>query len=450
MYAYTGAKLFQSIEEKNEELAKGSLIESKHHFLDLVKTGIGSPLVDQKNWTKMVDRLLNYYVEDLATAASHGVDITDVTQHEYQSERKWDFWGSLFYAGTVFTTIGYGNFAPVTTEGKVATIVYGTVGIPLCLILLADLGNLITKIIKFFVKKIKKHLYVGSKKNLRDQWPPQDEIDSMTGKSSFVVLSFICILYFCCGAFMYKTWEDDWTYLDAVYFIFVSTSTIGFGDVLPSQPKKFIFTSIYIFIGLSLLSSGFTMIQELLESRISGAKRDLDCVLGIEKKEGESIHSTPASPEPTSSVRSSKHEGATSTTADMSQSVVDNQPQEVITTTLTQNMPVQPSPMPVVEETVTAQHDSSSLQAAPPSKRPENVRFKAKEFENNNLFFAPNSRYEESMKPSTRLRKPLATTWLGTANSANSSTSGDVKVNETKIVNLDDGVLSVEATIVLD
>lgn len=54
------------------------------------------------------------------------------------------------------------------------------------------------------------------------------------------------------------------------------------------------------------------------------------------------------------------------------------------------------------------------------------------------------------MKPSTRLRKPLATTWLGTANSANSSTSGDVKVNETKIVNLDDGVLSVEATIVLD
>lgn len=39
MYAYTGAKLFQSIEEKNEELAKGSLIESKHHFLDLVKTG---------------------------------------------------------------------------------------------------------------------------------------------------------------------------------------------------------------------------------------------------------------------------------------------------------------------------------------------------------------------------------------------------------------------------
>ena len=57
---------------------------------------------------------------------------------------------------------GYGNFAPVTPEGKVATIIYGTVGIPLCLILLADLGNLIAKIVKNGVKKVKKQLYAGT------------------------------------------------------------------------------------------------------------------------------------------------------------------------------------------------------------------------------------------------------------------------------------------------
>jgi len=72
----------------------------------------------------MVDRLLNYYVEDLATAASHGVDITDVTQHEYQSERKWDFWGSLFYAGTVFTTIGELNIIFLQPEDNYKFVFY--------------------------------------------------------------------------------------------------------------------------------------------------------------------------------------------------------------------------------------------------------------------------------------------------------------------------------------
>lgn len=64
----------------------------------------------------MVNRLLGYYVEDLSEAASHGVDITDVTQHEFESESKWDFWGSLFYAGTVFTTIGEGLNGTVIKE----------------------------------------------------------------------------------------------------------------------------------------------------------------------------------------------------------------------------------------------------------------------------------------------------------------------------------------------
>lgn len=65
-----------------------------------------------------------------------------------------------------------------------------------------------------------------SKKNMRELWPPQDEIDQMTGRSTFFVLNVLCFLYLFLGAYMYKTWEEDWTYLDAVYFIFVSTRQV--------------------------------------------------------------------------------------------------------------------------------------------------------------------------------------------------------------------------------
>ena len=39
IYSYLGAVLFQSIEQKYEQRAKGNLIDSKHHFLEHVNIG---------------------------------------------------------------------------------------------------------------------------------------------------------------------------------------------------------------------------------------------------------------------------------------------------------------------------------------------------------------------------------------------------------------------------
>lgn len=57
-------------------------------------------------------------------------------------ENSWTLTTSIFFTTTLLTTIGYGNQAPVTTQGRLICIFYALFGVPLILITVADLGNL--------------------------------------------------------------------------------------------------------------------------------------------------------------------------------------------------------------------------------------------------------------------------------------------------------------------
>ena len=56
---------------------------------------------------------------------------------------------------------GYGNVSPVTTVGRVITIIYALFGIPLCLCVLASVGRLLTRAIKFVWAFVRRFYYTG-------------------------------------------------------------------------------------------------------------------------------------------------------------------------------------------------------------------------------------------------------------------------------------------------
>ncbi|KAL4641117.1 potassium channel subfamily K member 18-like [Arapaima gigas] len=60
-----------------------------------------------------------------------------------QRPHRWNFFGSLFFCCTVFTTVGYGEMFPVTLPGKLFCIVYAMVGIPLMLLVITDVGDIL-------------------------------------------------------------------------------------------------------------------------------------------------------------------------------------------------------------------------------------------------------------------------------------------------------------------
>lgn len=51
----------------------------------------------------------------------------------------------------------------------------------------------------------------------------------------YAISAVICLgIYFAVGASLLLIWEEDWTFFDGYYFCFITMSTIGFGDLVPS------------------------------------------------------------------------------------------------------------------------------------------------------------------------------------------------------------------------
>ncbi len=94
--------------------------------------------------------------------------------------------------------------------------------------------------------------------------------ENFTPSPAFAII--VLVLYILIGAGMYGQWEK-WDYFDSAYFIFVSLTTIGFGDLIPHHPKFFISSSVYIFVGLTLVS---LVINTIIDTLKKGMKRAKD------------------------------------------------------------------------------------------------------------------------------------------------------------------------------
>lgn len=157
------------------------------------------------------------------------------------------------------------------------TMVYACIGIPLMLVTLQDFGKLlgfalgtVWKNFSNLVKKLKRrgrksrNLSVSSQQPF--QWSEGSQSD-LPLSVAFVLTIFWILL---CGG-IFRHWERDWTYIEAVYFMYISLTTIGLGDIMPVHISGMFAGFGLILVGLTLVSLLFDMIQQ----RISHYKRKL-------------------------------------------------------------------------------------------------------------------------------------------------------------------------------
>ncbi|XP_023290447.1 potassium channel subfamily K member 18 [Orussus abietinus] len=107
--------------------------------------GLQENVFSEKDWKAKVRVVLEGYQEVVVAAARNGYQGAD----SVEGTKQWSFAGAFLYSLTVITTIGYGNTCPNTAWGKVVTIVYAIVGMPLFLLYLSNIGDIFARSFKW-------------------------------------------------------------------------------------------------------------------------------------------------------------------------------------------------------------------------------------------------------------------------------------------------------------
>ncbi|KAJ3590635.1 hypothetical protein NHX12_008585 [Muraenolepis orangiensis] len=202
IYLLFGALVFSSIEGPVEERVRNDILTMQREFLN--QTGI--------NATALQDFLVKVF-----SANKYGVS---VLQNSSVSSN-WDLASSMFFANTLVTTVGYGHSTPLSDTGKAFSILYAVIGVPFTmLVLTASVQRLMYPLV-----------YAPVALFQRSGLGPRP-----ASTVHFALLLFVLALcFYVAPAFVFSTIEGSWSYLDAVYFCFMSLSTVGLGDFVPGE-----------------------------------------------------------------------------------------------------------------------------------------------------------------------------------------------------------------------
>ncbi|XP_036106942.1 potassium channel subfamily K member 16-like [Molossus molossus] len=192
----------------------------------------------------------------------------------------WTYSNSFLTSIITLTTIGCGTVFPQTPSGQMFCVVFAAIGIPLTIIIFKHIGSLIFQPFEKFGNYLK-HKGV-SEKNL-SLWKMVFFIT--TGSVLFLVLPPFFLMPL-----------ENWTYIEGIYYSFITISTIGLGDytivLRPSKQNQSITYTVLLlfwdFCGLAWIALLFNLITRFFyDMELKLSKDSTEIEVGKEEKKSD-------------------------------------------------------------------------------------------------------------------------------------------------------------------
>ncbi|KAM6973292.1 potassium channel subfamily K member 17-like [Aplochiton taeniatus] len=238
-YVLIGGAVFWKLEGDVVQQDVSQILEKKAKILR------GYPCIDQDG--------LGALAEMIISASKAGLSL----KGNFTRDGFWKFTSSAVFAATVVTTIGYGNISPSTTYGQIFCVFFALIGIPLNLVVLNRVGKYMLAIEGSacdFVER-KTNRKKCSRYLIR-------LVSYLSGAGLFFILPMMVFKY-----------NEGWTYAQAIYFCFITLSTIGFGDYVADNNPDKVYPQWYSFLMASWIFFGLAWLARVINHSIDTLER---------------------------------------------------------------------------------------------------------------------------------------------------------------------------------
>jgi len=223
----------------------------------MVVGGLVTLLLEHNDYADIVDRDLVF--REQIQHALNNTELFDRLEARYATwslENPWTVENSVFYWLTVMTTIGYGNIVPMTTEGRLWTVIFGVMSIFTSAMTVRIIAN--------------SHLDLFTRSSIYKNY-------TKTCHVAFLLLS----VFVFAGVFYAIERERGlgpmgtvgWSYAESLYFVVITCTTVGFGDFVPDVGPTFVL----IIYGIIVVS----MILREAQLSISRLENDMRTVIEL-------------------------------------------------------------------------------------------------------------------------------------------------------------------------